>query len=320
MVLLIGILVGTGTVLLVAALATWGEARRIGRVFPPAGRFIEVEGRTVHFIDIPADDAPAAAPALVFIHGASGNLHEPMTALAESFSGRYRMIFLDRPGQGWTERQGRGDASPSVQAAVIDHVLAALGVERAVIVGHSWGGAVAAAFGVGFPQRTAGLVFLSAATHPWEGGVHWYYTLASHPVLGPVFTHTLTLPIGRAVFSTTIRSVFSPETPPVAYVRRAKLPLVLRPESFRANAEDVADLHGHVTALSPRYGEIEAPVEVVSGDADRVVYAHIHSTGLARDIPGARLTLLSGAGHMPHHTRTGDVVAAIERVIARARD
>ena len=325
MIPLVWILLGAAAVLLLAALATWGAARRIGHAFPPTGRFIEVEGRRVHVVDVPADDPPAdpppaAAPALVFVHGASGNLHEPMTAFAGAFSGRYRMIFLDRPGQGWTERRGRGDASPSVQAAVIDGVLAALGIERAVLVGHSWGGAVAAAFGVGFPRRTAGLVFLSAATHPWEGGVHWYYALASRPVLGRLFTHTLTLPIGRAVLSTAIRSVFSPEAPPAGYVRGARLPLVLRPGSFRANAEDVADLHAHVSALSPRYGEIDAPVEVVSGDADRVVYAHIHSTGLARDIAGARLTLLSGAGHMPHYTRKADVIAAIERVVARARD
>ena len=62
--------------------------------------------------------------------------------------------------------------------------------------------------------------------------------------------------------------------------------------------------------------QIRAPTEVVTGDSDGVVYAHIHSAGLARDIPGARLTTLEGLGHSPHHVapdRIVEIILAAER-------
>ena len=74
-----------------------------------------------------------------------------------------------------------------------------------------------------------------------------------------------------------------------------------------------------MAALSPRYGAIRAPTAIVTGDSRRVVYAHIHSAGCARDIPGATLTTLAGVGHSPHHSAPESVVAAIVEVDARAR-
>ena len=56
------------------------------------------------------------------------------------------------------------------------------GIKRAVIVGHSFGGAIAAAFGVRHPDKTEGLLFLAPATHPWPGGIDWYYHLAAMPM------------------------------------------------------------------------------------------------------------------------------------------
>ncbi|PLX35909.1 MAG: alpha/beta hydrolase [Hyphomicrobiales bacterium] len=309
---------------LFAALAAYTafQARKIARLYPASGHLIDVDGRQVHVVDMPATAERAIGggtelPAVVFIHGASGNLHEPMVALSAAFGGRYRLTFFDRPGHGWSERLGRDDASPVVQADILAGLLAARGIERAVVVGHSWGGSVAAAFGVHHPEKTAGLVFLAAATHPWDGGIHWYYRLASRPLVGRLFTHTLTMPVGLSIFGSSIRSVFAPEVPPDDYGGRTRVPLVLRPGNFRANAEDVADLLDYVRELSGRYGDIAAPTEILTGDADGVVYAHIHSTGLQRDIPGARLTVLEGAGHMPHHTRSDDIVAAVDRVVDR---
>jgi pimeloyl-ACP methyl ester carboxylesterase len=114
------------------------------------------------------------------------------------------------------------------------------------------------------------------------------------------------------------RGVFHPQPMPDRYTELARVPLVLRPGNFLANAADVAALKANVTELSPRYGEIVAPTEIVTGDADSVVWPSIHSEGLKRDIPGAVLTVLTGVGHMPHHTHPADVVAAIDRVTMRA--
>ena len=57
--------------------------------------------------------------------------------------------------------------------------------------------------------------------------------------------------------------------------------------------------------------------EIVTGDSDAIVAPAIHAYALARDIPGARLTVLPGIGHMPHWSAPEAVVAAIERVVIR---
>lgn len=315
--ILIGMLL---LVLGLGALYSAALAMASRRAHPPVGAFADIGGRQVHYVDVPKEPGGRAnEPALVFIHGASGNLLDPLLAFRGPFEGRHRLIFVDRPGCGYSQRIGREDAAPEQQAAVVAALLDRLGVGRAVLVGHSWGGAVAAAFAVDHPDRTAGLVFLSAATHPWPGGVTWYYHLAAMPVLGRLFSATLVAPIGMAILGRVVQRVFEPNPPVKDYAKRIGLSLIFRTHTFVANAEDVSTLHQSVTRLSPRYREIAAPTVIISGDHDAVVYEELHSGGLARDIPKAELIWLTGVGHMPHHSAKEAVVEAIEKVMALAR-
>lgn len=292
-------------------------ARRYEKRYPPIGTLTRIGGRRVHLIDtgpIDADTAtdPAAAarPAIVFIHGASGNLRDPYLAFGAALAGRARLVFVDRPGHGYTERK-RGDADPAVQARLIADLLTELGIARAVVVGISLGGSIAVAFGVHYPERTAGLVFLAPATHPWPGGVDWHYEVAALPVLGPVFSATIAPIAASIVGRKATIGAFEPNAAPANYFDAQGVPLLFRPGSFRANGLDVANLKGHVTSLSPRYSEIAAPTVIITGDQDPVVYPWIHSHGLARDIAGSRLIELAGIGHMPHHVATETCVDAI---------
>jgi pimeloyl-ACP methyl ester carboxylesterase len=108
-----------------------------------------------------------------------------------------------------------------------------------------------------------------------------------------------------------VAGVFAPNPPPADFADKTRIPLVLRPRNFRAYCEDVIDLHAAVSALSPRYREIRTPVEIVAGDRDTVVSPAIHAEALKREIAGARLTILRGIGHSPHHAATDRVVEAI---------
>jgi pimeloyl-ACP methyl ester carboxylesterase len=316
------VFLGVCAALLVSlALYSRFEAARIEARFPPVGRFESVDGVRLHFVDVPAGSGAQARDGLpvLFIHGASGNLNDPMAAFRAALEGKRRMIFVDRPGHGYSER-GRGDAAaPARQAALLAGLLDRLGIARAIVVGHSWGGSVAAAMAVERADKVAGLVFVAPATHPWPGGVTWYYSVATTPVLGAAFARTLALPIGKQLVAGALEEVFAPNAEPAGYLERAAIPLALRPDEFIANAEDVAGLKPHVAAMAPRYRDVRAPTVVVTGDSDSVVLASIHAAGLVRDIPGSRLVTLPGVGHMPHHAATGTVVAAIEAV-ARSAD
>lgn len=291
----------------------------IERRNPPIGIFATVNGTSLHHVHVPAPEETELPP-VVFIHGASGNLKDQMLPIRPLLGGRAEMLFLDRPGHGWSSR-GEGNETPYGQAETIAALMDHYGIENAVIVGHSFGGAVAAAFALEHPDRTRGLVFLSAATHPWPGaGTAWYYNLASMPVIGRLFTQTLALPGGALRIAAASACVFSPNRVPESYVEDAGISLVLRPRAFRANAIDVAGLYDHVVKASQRYAEIEAPTVVISGNRDTVVYEQIHSRGLARDIPGAELVWIDNLGHKPDWVATDLTVAAIEQIAGRQVD
>ena len=296
-----------------AALASGLSRRAAEAAHPPVGELLRLGERTVHVVDRLGTD-PAALP-LVFVHGASGNAREPALAFAEAFP-RHRRIFFDRPGHGWSTRHGPADAAPAAQAGVVADIMGAKAIDRAIVVGHSWGGSVAAAFGVHHPERTAGLVFLAPATHPWPGAViDILYRISAAPLAGALLDRLVVPTLGRLLIDRSIVGVFAPDPVPDGYRRRTGVELVLRPEEWRANAEDVYRLHAHVSRLAPRYSEITAPTLIVSGTHDPIVRADIHAEGLANDIAGSRLVWLEDIGHMPHHAARDRVIEEIERLI-----
>jgi pimeloyl-ACP methyl ester carboxylesterase len=193
-----------------------------------------------------------------------------------------------------------------------------MGLKRFVLFGHSLGGAVATAFALAYPDRLAGLVLLAPVTHPWRGGLAWYNAVLSTPGLGDLFARTIALPLGTLLLDHGAASAFEPQATPADYVRRAAIRLLLRPSQFIANAQDIAALKGFVTAQVPRYGEIAVPTVILTGAADATVSPTIHSRAIAAAIPHARLIVLEGVGHMPHHTNADEVVAAIAQLPAPA--
>ncbi|WP_436799509.1 alpha/beta fold hydrolase [Rhizobium oryzicola] len=270
-------------------------------------------------LHIPAGPA-ADLPPLVFIHGASGNLRDQEATFLRPLMGRAEMLFVDRPGHGYSERGGPENAFPDGQAAAIAKLMSAYGIEKAIIVAHSFGGAIAASFALFHPDRTLGTVFLSPATHPWPGGIDWHYRLTSTPVIGWLFSHTLVMPAGLTMLDGATQSVFSPNKRRERYVDEGAPALVLRPDTFRYNAEDVANLLDYVTRISPRYTEIKTPAIIITGNQDKIVLANIHSVGLKHDIRNSELIWVKGLGHKPDYVATDLAIAAIEKLAGHDRD
>ncbi|MFL5023739.1 MAG: alpha/beta fold hydrolase, partial [Microvirga sp.] len=146
--------------------------------------------------------------------------------------------------------------------------------------------------------------------------ISWYYGPATS-WLGWLFTRTFTTPVGALLMGTMTKAVFAPQEAPPGYTDQARIPIVLRPAVFQANAEDVAGLYDAVAAQSPRYQDIRMPAVVIGGDADQVVWTDLHARSFARDVPGARLIVQPGIGHMPHHVAKEAILAEIERVTER---
>jgi pimeloyl-ACP methyl ester carboxylesterase len=251
------------------------------------------------------------------LHGASGNLQDMRLILGERLSQRHRVILIDRPGHGWSDRLGADDSSPAWQAALIAQALEQLGIRRAIMVGYSWSGALATAFALAFPDRVAALVLLAPVTHPWPGGIAWYYGLTSMPVVGPLFARTIVLPVALSFIDAFARGLFTPQAMSETYVRNAAIPLLLRPRAFIANARDVAALKESVARQSPRYAEITAPTTIITGERDTIVSPEIHSKALAATLPHAKLIMLPGIGHAVQHVAADVIAAEIGRLAAQ---
>ena len=309
---------GAATSLVALGLFSHLRAKGFERDFPPRGVFVATPFGRVHLTRRDPPGAPVATIAL--IHGASGNQADLMAPLGDRLAARgFRVVAVDRPGHGYSERLHEDASSPAAQARAIRAALQAASVERAIVVGHSWAGAVAVAFALDHADFTQGIVLLAPVTHPWPRGVRWYYRLASKPVLGWLFARTLLLPAGLASLKGALAGVFAPQPVPPGYAEAIGAVLALRPWVFRANAEDVADLRGHLEKQAPRIPTIALPVAILSGDRDGVVLTERHSYGCAREIAGATLDLLPGVGHSPHWAAPERTVETIAALVARSQ-
>ncbi|PLL13197.1 alpha/beta hydrolase [Tabrizicola sp. TH137] len=280
--------------------------------FPPTGRILEVEGKRIHA------HVQGEGPDLVLIHGASGNTRDFTFALVDRLAEDYRVIAFDRPGLGWSDSLGRDGISPSMQAALLQKAADQLGVRRPIVLGHSYGGAVAMAWGLTDTPDVAALVVVSGATMPWPGGLGPYYAVTGSRIGAATVIPVITAFASERQTAGVVEAIFAPDAPPPGYADYVGIGLTMRRETLRNNAFQVTNLRPHVVRMAEAYPRLSMPVEILHGTADDVVPHDIHALPLSRLLPDGNLVLIDGAGHMPHHTHPEAVIAAIHRAAQRA--
>jgi pimeloyl-ACP methyl ester carboxylesterase len=305
-------LVVIAVVLALGALLTAIGSWLIARAHPPRGRFIKVRRMRQHVVEL--GTAAGDAPPIVLIHGAGVNLEDMRLSLGEQLAARHCVILIDRPGLGWSRRRGRDGSAPHVQAAILREVLDQLGIARAIIAGHSWGGAVAASFALDYPDRTAALILLASPFYPHTHPMLSLYALFATPIIGWIYARTLALPLSLPFAGLALGSAFLPQLPPRDYRKRSAALLLLRPSTFLANARDMADLKRNLEPQPARYGGLSVPILVMSGASDFVVAPALHAVPFAAAVPRAKLVILPGIGHMLHHAAAERVLAEIEEL------
>ena len=272
-----------------------------------AGEFVLVDGVRLRF------QRMGEGPPVVLIHGASGNLNDMTFRLAPALARTHQVFAFDRPGHGLSGMP-EGAASVSVQAALMRRALAQVGVERAVVVGHSYGGSVALAWAVDAPETVEGLVLLAAPSQVWPGGLGLTTDLLANPISGPLVAQAAAHLVTKDFASRTLAGVFAPQPAPPGYLDHLDLDLVLQPGSLRDNAVQLSRLKDEIRPMVPRYPALAMPVEILHGEADKTVGLEIHSAPLAAQVPHARFTRLPGIGHMLHQVALPEVLQAMERM------
>jgi len=284
-----------------AAYSSKAEAKH-----PASGRMVSAGGSEIHVLQ-----QGSSGPVVLMIHGASANAREFEWTLAPKLSSDHRVLMADRPGHGHSKRPDDAETL-RVQASLMADVLKTLAPEdKAIIVGHSFGGAVALRLALDHPELVDSLVLLAPVSHDWGGGGEaWYNSYAGHGLIGPAFTQLVPI-IGPAQVEAGIENVFSPKPAPDTYFENSGIGLLFRPRNFRANARDVNALQGELAAQQTRYEELRLPIVVYSGAQDTVIKPQLHVGRLKHQAENLTLVALPDGGHMPHHAFGSDVAETI---------
>lgn len=280
------------------------------RDHPPEGQFVQVGDRRVHVL------VRGDGPDLILLHGASGSLRDFSFDLIDRLSPQYRVIAMDRPGLGHSDPLPDDEASLAAQVTVLKAAADRLGATRPILVGQSFGGTVALSWALDHPA--AALVTIASPSLPWPGTLDPWYRLNENPYARAVLTELVAAWVPETYVNAAITAVFAPQPVPSGYLAHLGNDLTLRRTALAANVLQINTLRPQVVAMQDRLETLTLPVEMVHGDADTIVPLAIHSGPLAQRLPAARLTVLAGVGHMPHHTDPDAVLAAIDRAATRA--
>jgi pimeloyl-ACP methyl ester carboxylesterase len=293
----------------VLALLIYGAAKLVERRNPPIGKFLEIEGTRLHYVE------RGSGLPVVFLHGNGTMLQDFL--LSEAFAvvaKQNHAIAFDRPGFGYSTRP-RGRAwTASEQASVIAAALRRLNLGPVAVVGHSWGTLVALALAERHPALVRSLVLLSGYYYPTPRFDAALAVVGAMPVIGDILRYTLTPLFGLIMLPFTLRAMFSPC--PVAERFRREFPrlMMLRPWQLRASLGDGAVMLRSAAALQSGYGGLQVPTFIAAGEDDRIV-DHWHSDKLHRSVHASHLEILPGIGHMLQHSAPGHAAALIDRAV-----
>lgn len=259
----------------------------------PQPRIVEAGGRRIRILEIGEGGVP-----LLFVHGFGGDLENWMFNQAE-LAARRRTIALDLPGHGGSAKEPGEGSVPALADAVLA-VLDALGVERAHLVGHSLGGAIALALALERPQRVASATLLAPAGLGPEIAMDYIEGFLAQSRARKL----------RPVLEMLVRDPKLVTAEMVENVLKAK-----RMDGAQTALERIAAAcfaGGRQQWLArERLGALARPVQVIWGEEDRILPV-VHAEGLPAAIAVHRI---AGAGHLVHMEKAAEVDALIERFL-----
>jgi pimeloyl-ACP methyl ester carboxylesterase len=259
----------------------------------PEGIIRDVAGARIHYID------EGSGPAIVLIHGFAGSTFSwrhviPLLATT------HRVVALDLPGFGFSDRDPALDYSQRAQAERVVGLMDLLGIQRATLIGHSMGGAIAERAAAAHPGRVQRLVLVASVNagepqDPRRRGMAAgpMFALAGAVQRSPTAMYAL----GRRALARMVHDrAFATEEVMRGYID----PLLLPGTVAAVRKMAVANRDTPPVDLSA----ITAPTLVLSGAGDRAIPPE-RGEALAAAIPGARHVTIPGAGHLAAEERPG---------------
>ena len=288
--------------------------KRVELGMPPEGRFVQVQGTRVHYLE------QGTGPCILMIHGLSGVAQNFGYQVMGELARDHRVIAVDRPGSGYSVRHPRSSAALDVQADVMAGVIDALKLDKPLIVGHSLGGAVALATALRYPDKVSGLALVAPLTHmPSETSKAFAALNIPYPWLRKLVGWTLAIPLSIRNREKVMDIVFGPEAAPEDFPLRGGGFLGMRPSQFVAASTDMHALPDVLPTMQQSYGSLKLPVGVLYGRQDRILNPQEQGQGLVDALPDTELELIDG-GHMLPITQPQVTSEFIRRVLLKVQN
>jgi len=275
---------------------------------PPIGSFIVCDGVRLHYIE----RGNPAARCVVLFHGNGAMIQDfIVSGLVDRLASRSRVICFDRPGFGYSQRPRTRIWMATSQAALFVRALEQLGVRDPVVLGHSWGALVAAAFGLQNEYPIRGLVLASGYYFPTPRWDFWMLSGPAIPVLGDLVRYTIAPIVSWAILPALVRKLFAPSSVPESFKHGFPVSLALRPKQLRAAAEESAFLVPEAARLQSRYPGIRCPVHIFHGAGDQIIEPE-QASRLHKVLGRSNLHLVRDAGHMVTYADSTAIAQAVE--------
>ncbi|MES2600204.1 MAG: alpha/beta hydrolase [Pseudomonadota bacterium] len=299
--------------LIASALFNQSRAKKAEQDNPPIGKFINVDGVRLHYIE------HGSGEPLVLLHGNVSMIQDfESSGLIDLAAQNFRVIVFDRPGFGHSDRPRNVVWTPDAQAQLIKRALDQLGVSHAIVLGHSWGASVAVAMGLKFPDMIRGLVLASGYYYPTLRPDVVAMSTPAVPGVGDILGSTLSPIISRLMWPLMISNLFSPAEVPRKFERFPK-EMALRPSQLRASAAESGLMIPDAFHFRNRYRDLKMPVVIIAGENDKLVNIDEQSARLHSEITQSKFHRIAAAGHMIHQTGTRQVMSAINEAESSAR-
>jgi pimeloyl-ACP methyl ester carboxylesterase len=266
--------------------------------------FANVDGMRLHYQEF----GDASDPALLLIHGFTASTYVWKTSAPLLAERGFRVIAVDLPGFGYSEKPASYDYSIASQARTISRFMNRIGIGRATVVGSSYGGAVSLNLALDYPERVEKLVLVDAVCND-EAKSHPVLQLASMPGIGEVITPFIL--DSRRFMRVRMKNTLAPANHHL--ITDDRITSILRP--LRAadghHAVLTTSRNWHANRLERDAHLIDQPTLIVWGDQDKVIRIE-NGYKLHNAILNSRFVVLKDCGHVPQEEKSelfSDLVA-----------
>lgn len=273
------------------------------------GKKVEINGRMIRYYQAGNGEN------ILFIHGSMGSV-EDWETLYPLLKDRYRVTAIDRPGMGFSGIKNN-DYTLDGNAKIIWEIIKKLDLKNVIIVGHSYGGAIALRMAIDYDNNIRGYLLLAPIGYVIDDPNAGTFTtkMISIPIYGEGILVLLDPIIGDAMVEKNLSRVMKGDKEffPQNFISFRK-ELWNKAISMSTRARQSDNYNREIVKYSNKYSGIKHRVSIIVGDNDRKQLM-LQNDRLAKEIPNCKYVKLKSVNHYIQYARPNEVVKVLEELI-----